>query len=72
MFYEIIVKNKAGMQVYKFATLEEAKEYASSYFKIDNLVPDVTALGIFGNKILIQKKDEEIPSRRVYWEDKIV
>ena len=69
MFYEVIIKNEAGMQVYKFSSKKEATGFANKYFGIKKPVLDIVTIGKFQNQVLIQRKCEEIPEQRVYWED---
>ena len=69
MFYEVIVRNAAGMQVYKYESLDEAYELVKTRFGINEPVMDIVTIGKFNNQILIQQKNEQIPEQRIYWED---
>ena len=70
MFYEVIVWNKAGMQVYKFETQKEAFNYVRK-FHIEKPIMNVITIGSFGNKVLIQEQEGILPEQRVYLEDVI-
>ena len=75
MFFELVIFTSTGFQVDRFPTEEEAKRYVLARFEREgtkifgDLEINKEYYDKFHNKLIIQLKDGEMPSERVYWED---